>query len=104
LRNVNFIFCTDDILLVKNRDYLNHQTYTDIITFDNSETKDEIDGDIFISIDRVRENASKFNQSFDRELHRVMIHGVLHLLGFNDKSSRQKAFIRKKEDACLSLR
>jgi probable rRNA maturation factor len=104
LRNINFIFCSDDALLARNQDYLKHTTYTDIITFDNSEIKNEVEGDVFISIDRVRENATKYCQSFDQELHRVMIHGVLHLLGYNDKSPRQKTAIRKKEDACLSLR
>lgn len=101
---INFIFCSDERLLKRNIEYLNHSTLTDIITFDNSEAPGEIEGDIFISIDRVRENASKFNDSFDRELHRVLIHGVLHLLGYNDKSAKQKLAIRKKEDACLSLR
>ncbi len=104
LKNLNFIFCSDDALLMRNKEFLNHTTYTDIITFDNSENEGEIEGDIFISVDRVRENASKFNQSFGHELHRVMIHGVLHLLGYNDKSAKQKTVIREKEDACLSLR
>jgi probable rRNA maturation factor len=103
-KNINFIFCSDESLLRRNLEYLNHSTLTDIITFDNSENDGEIEGDIFISVDRVRENAKKFKQTFDRELHRVIIHGVLHLLGYNDKSDKQKATIRKKEDACLSLR
>jgi probable rRNA maturation factor len=104
LKSVNFIFCSDEALLRRNLEYLNHSTLTDIITFDNSEIEGEIEGDIFISIDRVKENALKFDQTFDRELHRVIIHGVLHLLGYNDKSAKQKEAIRKKEDACLSLR
>lgn len=101
---INFIFCSDDALLTRNLEYLNHSTYTDIITFDNSEVSGEIEGDIFISVDRVKENAEKFGQTFDRELHRVIIHGVLHLLGYKDKTPAQKATIRRKEDACLSLR
>jgi probable rRNA maturation factor len=103
-QSINFIFCSDKVLLQRNLEYLNHSTLTDIITFDNSEVKGEIEGDIFISIDRVKENALKFGQSFDQELHRVLIHGVLHLLGYDDKSPKQKEAIRKKEDACLSLR
>jgi probable rRNA maturation factor len=103
-QSINFIFCSDKALLRRNMEYLSHSTLTDIITFDNSEVEGEIEGDIFISVDRVKENALKFDQPFDRELHRVIIHGVLHLLGYNDKSAKQKAAIRKKEDACLSLR
>jgi probable rRNA maturation factor len=103
-KSINFIFCSDEALLRRNQEYLNHSTLTDIITFDNSEAPREVEGDIFISIDRVKENALKYDQAFDRELHRVIIHGVLHLLGYNDKSAKEKAAIRKKEDACLSLR
>jgi probable rRNA maturation factor len=101
---INFIFCSDEVLLKKNQEYLNHNTFTDIITFDTSENLGTLEGDIFISIDRVRDNSVRFKVSFDQELHRVMIHGVLHLLGYNDKSPKQKTAIRKKEDACLSLR
>jgi probable rRNA maturation factor len=101
---LNFIFCSDSYLLTLNLQYLNHQTYTDIITFDTSEDNEALEGDIFISIDRVRENAEKFNKTFMEELHRVIIHGVLHLLGYSDKSERKKREMRKKEDAYLSLR
>lgn len=101
--DLNFIFCSDDYLLQINIDYLNHQTYTDIITFDNSEDPKFIEGDIFISIDRVRENALKFNRPFEEELRRVIIHGVLHLIGYSDKSNEQKIVMRRKEDAYLSL-
>jgi probable rRNA maturation factor len=97
-----YIFCTDSYLLGLNRDYLNHKTLTDIITFDYSEGQD-VEGEIYISIDRVRENAVKFEKPFEDELHRVIIHGVLHILGFSDKSPAQKLTMRKKEEACLSL-
>lgn len=104
VNQINFIFCSDEYLRAKNIEYLNHKTYTDIITFDNSDTEGELEGDIFISIDRIRENAGKFARPFDEELHRVIIHGVLHLLGYPDKTPQQKAQIHKKEDACLALR
>jgi probable rRNA maturation factor len=103
LRQLNFIFCSDEDLLKINIEYLNHKTYTDIITFDTSDTG-EIEGDIFISIDRVRENAGKLDLAFTDELHRVIIHGVLHLLGYTDKTPTKKKEMRKKEDAYLSLR
>lgn len=106
LANLNFIFCSDAHLLTINQQYLNHNTLTDIITFDNR-TDDQsgpIEGDIFISIERVVENASSLGIAFDTELHRVLIHGVLHLLGYNDKKMADKALMRKKEEAYLSLR
>jgi probable rRNA maturation factor len=97
-----YIFCSDSYLLTLNSDYLKHKTLTDIITFDYSEGLD-VEGEIYISIDRVRENAVKFEKSFEDELHRVLIHGVLHILGYSDKSRAQKLTMRKKEEACLSL-
>ena len=103
LGGLNFVFCSDDYLLRMNQEYLNHKTLTDIITFDNSEEEGTIGGDIFISVDRVRENSVSFQSGFDRELHRVMIHGVLHLVGYSDKNTRDKAVMRGKEDAYLSL-
>lgn len=103
LNSLNIIFCSDVHLGKINQHYLNHKTLTDIITFDNSLEQGSIEGDIFISIPRVRENATKFQVTFDSELHRVMVHGVLHLLGYNDKSKHQKTIMRKKEDAYLSL-
>jgi probable rRNA maturation factor len=103
-KSVNYIFCSDDYLLKINKDYLNHDTLTDIITFDNSEEEGKIEADIFISIDRVKENAHSLDKKFDEELHRVIIHGLLHLAGYNDKTEDDKAEMRKKEDACLSLR
>jgi probable rRNA maturation factor len=104
LHQLNFVFCSDQYLGSLNIQYLNHKTLTDIITFDNSDGSGNIEGDIFISIDRVEENAKKYSRTFDDELHRVLIHGVLHLVGYSDKTLRNKAEMRKKEDACLSLR
>ena len=101
---INYIFCSDKYLSRLNKDFLNHSTLTDIITFDNSSDAKVLDADIYISIERVSENASRYKIAFDDELHRVMIHGILHLLGFKDKRPAEKAFMRKKEDACLSLR
>jgi probable rRNA maturation factor len=100
---INFIFCSDEHLSEINLQYLNHKTLTDIITFDYSVNK-SLQGDIFISIPRVKENALKFKVDLDSEVHRVMIHGVLHLMGYKDKSKSEKAIMREKEDACLSLR
>ena len=102
LSSLVYIFCRDSYLLTMNQDYLKHKTLTDIITFDYSEGGD-VDGEIYISIDRVRENAAKFEKTFEEELYRVMIHGVLHIFGFKDKSLSQKSIMRKKEEACLSL-
>ena len=102
LRVVNYIFCSDDYLRELNKRYLNHTTYTDILSFDFSED-DLIQGEIYISIQRVRENARKYKQPFELELKRVIVHGFLHLLGYKDKSSTQKAQMRRKEEACLSL-
>ena len=102
--NLNFIFCSDDYLLEVNQTYLDHDFYTDIITFDyREEAKNPLASDIFISIDRVKENAQKIAISFDRELHRVIIHGVLHLLGWDDKTPEQQQLMREKEESCLSL-
>ncbi|MCL4155198.1 UNVERIFIED_CONTAM: hypothetical protein GTU68_017980 [Idotea baltica] len=101
---INFIFCSDDYLLKINRSYLDHDYYTDIITFDNREPdSDDLESDIFISIDRIRDNAKDLQVTFHRELHRVIIHGILHLLGWNDKTDEQKEAMREKEEACLSL-
>jgi rRNA maturation RNase YbeY len=103
LEAINYIFCSDEFLLTKNIEYLNHKTYTDIITFDTSDS-DAIEGDIFISIDRIRDNAEKLKISFRDELARVMIHGVLHLIGYGDKEKEQIKLMREKEDSYLSLR
>ena len=103
ISEINFIFCSDERLSEINLQYLNHKTLTDIITFDYS-VEHQLQGDIFISIPRVKENALKFKVDLDSELHRVIIHGVLHLIGFSDNSKSEKATMREKEDACLSLR
>lgn len=103
LKHLNYIFCSDDYLAEINQEYLNHDTYTDIVTFDNSDDE-SIEGDIFISIDRVRENARDLQTDFDKELHRVIIHGVLHLLGYRDETKAEEELMRKTEDAYLSLR
>lgn len=101
--DLNFIFCNDEYLHQINVEYLDHDTYTDIITFDNSEEKGKIESDIFISIERVKENADKLKITFEQELHRVMIHGVLHLLGYKDKTKADKQTMRAKEDEALSV-
>lgn len=102
LTSLVYIFCSDSYLLTLNQGYLNHKTFTDIITFDYSEG-DVVDGEIYISVDRIKDNAIKFERDFEEELHRVMIHGVLHILGFKDKRPSEKSVMRKKEEACLSL-
>lgn len=104
LSSLNYIFCTDKQLHEINLKYLGHDTYTDIITFDNSDEENIIESDIYISLDRVKENAEELKKSFDEELHRVLIHGVLHLLGYNDKTTDEKNAMREKENTCLSLR
>lgn len=100
---INIIFCTDAYLAKLNTKYLRHKTLTDIITFQYSTPEEPLEGDVFISIPRVRENCRKFNVPFETELSRVMVHGILHLLGYSDKSSVQKAKMQLKEDAYLSL-
>ena len=104
LSALSYIFCSDEYLYNINVEYLRHKTYTDIITFDTSDGSGQIEGDIFISIDRIKENAEKLSIPFDEELHRVVIHGALHLIGYSDKTTTQKSTMRKKEDAYLSLR
>lgn len=104
IREINYIFCTDSYLLSLNQGFLKHNTLTDIITFDTSEDTSSLEGEIYISVERVKENAKKYGVPFDDELCRVMIHGVLHLLGYKDKKPSEKALMRKKEEACLSLR
>lgn len=98
---LNYIFVSDEELLKINMEYLNHPTYTDIITFDNSESDKVIEGDIFISIDRVKDNADKFKTSFERELIRVMAHGVLHLAGYKDKKPEEAQAMREAEERAL---
>ena len=100
--DINIIFCSDEYLLDLNKKYLSHDFYTDIITFDNCLNK-IISGDLFISVDRVRENSRTYSSSFDEELHRVIIHGVLHLLGYKDKTKAQSKIMRDKENFYLKL-
>ena len=105
LGDLNYIFCDDPYLLDLNMKFLNHNTLTDIITFGTNEgDANLISGDIFISIDRVKENSTHLKIPFDEELHRVIIHGVLHLLGYSDKKPSEMVQMRKKEEAYLSLR
>lgn len=103
IEEINYVFCSDSYLLAINQGFLKHNTLTDIITFDHSEG-DSLEGEIYISIERVAENAIKYNVAFGEELNRVMIHGVLHLLGYKDKKPSEKTLMRKKEKDCLSLR
>lgn len=104
LGELSFIFSDDEYLLKINKEYLDHDTFTDIITFDNSDVEKLIVGDIFISIDRIRENSKKFNVDMRDELHRVMIHGTLHLLGYPDKGKEAKKVMTAKEDHYLLQR
>lgn len=101
--DINYIFCNDDYLLNINQEYLKHDTYTDIVSFDYSD-ETMLSGDIFISTERVQENATFFKTVFLDELHRVLIHGLLHFVGYKDKTDKQKLEMRKQEDYYLSLR
>lgn len=98
---LTYIFCTDEALLAMNQQFLDHDTLTDIITFDLSENPQQLAGEIYISIERVAENAEKFSTTYDRELHRVIFHGALHLCGFKDKTKKDADQMRAGEDACL---
>jgi rRNA maturation RNase YbeY len=100
---LNYIFCTDEYLLKINQDYLQHDTLTDIVTFDNSENPNLIEGDIFISYERVLENGEKLNTA-ESELQRVMVHGLLHLCGYKDKAKADKSLMTAKEDYYLAKR
>ena len=101
---LTYVFCSDEYLHQMNVEYLGHDTLTDVITFDNSDDADMLEGDIFISVERVRENARDLGLPLRDELHRVMIHGVLHLLGYHDKDLLSQTAMRAKEDYCLALR
>ncbi|HLP55258.1 MAG TPA: rRNA maturation RNase YbeY [Fluviicola sp.] len=103
LGEITVIFCSDEYLLDMNRTHLNHDYYTDIITFDYSEG-DIVSGDLFISIDRVADNAQELSNAFTDELNRVCVHGLLHLCGYKDKSSKEEQLMRAKEDEMLELR
>lgn len=98
---INYIFCNDAYLLEINRQYLNHDTYTDIVTFPLSEKGEPIVSDIYISTERVKANAETFVTSFTRELHRVIFHGALHLCGYKDKKKAEAEEMRKMEEECL---
>jgi rRNA maturation RNase YbeY len=102
LGEINYIFCDDHYLYKINLKFLEHDTYTDIISFDNSEGN-ELNGDIFISTDRVSENAKKYNVDFSEELKRVMSHGILHLCGYGDKSESEAKEMRQKEEEKIAL-
>lgn len=103
LGDINLIFCSDDYLLEMNQQHLSHDYFTDIITFDYS-FDSLVAGDLFISVDRIRENASDLSVSFEDELHRVCCHGVLHLCGYSDKTENDQTLMRSKEDAALMMR
>lgn len=99
---INYIFCSDEALLEINKAYLNHDFYTDIVTFGLSQRGEAISSDIFISIDRVKDNAVSFGSTFSRELHRVIFHGILHLCGYKDKSQKDSRLMRAKEEEWLN--
>ena len=102
IEKLNYIFCDDSYLLEINKGFLKHDTYTDIITF-NYNKNNLINGEIYISVERVKDNASKLKEKFESELKRVIIHGVLHLIGYDDKSNEDRAKMRELEDYCLTL-
>ena len=100
--DINYVFCEDEYILQINQQYLNHDYYTDIISFDYT-VGNELHGDIFISVDRVRENALDYNTSFEEELKRVIIHGVLHYCGYKDKTEKDEQLMRSKEDVKIQM-
>ena len=100
--SLNYIFCNDEFLLQMNKQYLKHDTLTDIITFDLSESDEALTGEIYISVERVKENAEKFGSAYTDELHRVIFHGALHLCGFKDKKEEDRKVMRSKENSCLT--
>ncbi len=102
LGEINYIFCDDEYLHKINMDFLNHDTYTDIISFDYTQGE-LISGDIYISTERVAENAEQFKTSFNNELKRVMVHGILHYCGYGDKTDEEQRLMRQKEDFYLKL-
>jgi rRNA maturation RNase YbeY len=98
---LTYIFCSDEHLLQMNQQFLKHNTFTDIITFDLSESKEELSGEIYISTERVADNAAKFKTTYNEELHRVIFHGALHLCGFKDKTEADSKEMRRNENLCL---
>lgn len=103
LESLNYIFCSDQRLLEINKQFLRHDYYTDIITFELSEKGSPISGEIYISVDRVRDNAINHDEPFNREFHRVVFHGALHLCGYGDKTNAEKLLMRAREDYYLNL-
>ena len=103
MAELQYIFCSDDRLLEINKQFLNHDYYTDIITFNLSGANQPINAEIYISVDRVRENAGDFNSSVPMELHRVIFHGALHLCGYKDKTRKDQTEMRKMEDKYLEM-
>lgn len=103
ISELNYVFCSDEYLLSINVEYLDHDTYTDIITFDNSEDVGIIEGDIFISIERVKENSKTLKVEEEKELNRVISHGLFHLLGYKDKSKAEAELMRSKEELAINL-
>ncbi len=101
--SVQYVFCSDEYLLKINRQFLQHDFYTDIITFNLAKTKDPVEGEIYISLNRVKDNARLLKQPVVLELHRVIFHGILHLCGYKDKTQAAAALMRKKEDYYLAL-
>lgn len=103
MRNLNYIFCSDEYLHKINLEYLDHDTYTDIITFDNSEEEEDIEGDIFVSIERVKDNSQELKTEFLDEFKRVLVHGLLHLCGYDDHSEEDEAQMRELESKYISI-
>lgn len=103
LQQLQYVFCSDDYLLQINNKFLKHDTYTDIVTFDLSEQPDVTIGEIYISVDRVQDNATKFKVTTNYELHRVIFHGALHLCGYKDKRKSDQELMRQKEDEYLTM-
>lgn len=103
LKDLHYVFCSDEYLLTINQEFLQHDTYTDIVTFELSENPEVTEGEVYVSIDRVLENAKHFGVSEEYELHRVIFHGALHLCGYKDKSKKEEVLMREKEDENLRL-
>jgi rRNA maturation RNase YbeY len=104
IKEINYIFCSDEYLYKMNLQFLGHDDYTDVITFENTNKADFIEGEVYISYHRIKENAKKYNLLIVNELHRVMVHGLLHLLGYKDKTPANKKEMTTKEDFYLNLR
>ncbi len=100
--SLSYVFCTDEFLLQLNQQYLHHDTLTDVITFTFSEKETPVEGEIYISIDRVKENAQKFDTKFNEEVRRIMVHGLLHLVGYDDKTAEDKTVMTQRENLYLA--